>query len=140
MGCDIHMHVEHHTSAGWVRLLPPPDSYQTDDKEWDWDRFYRSFAYLAGVRNYREPIVRPLAEPRGLPADVSAEVRAAREGWADDGHSASWCSLAELKAKPPHVYEDETYPGSCVVFAALIEKTYPDYKPEDVRCVYWFDN
>jgi len=46
-----------------------------------------------------EPIT-PIAEPRGLPENVSAEVKAESDEWGIDGHSHSWLTLAELDAVP----------------------------------------
>lgn len=40
----------------------------------------------------------PISEPRGLPEDVTAEVKEASDRWGVDGHSHSWVILAELLA------------------------------------------
>ena len=37
-------------------------------------------------------------EPRGLPNDVSSEVKSQAESWDGDGHSHSWFTLAELES------------------------------------------
>jgi hypothetical protein len=78
-------------------------------------RNYELFAYLASVRNRRgagferkmdrvrgefltdggEPIT-PIREPRGMPPDASLEVKRSHEYWGQNGHSASWLTLAEL--------------------------------------------
>jgi hypothetical protein len=87
MGCDIHCHAEKRSPEGWKRL-PIPEPF-------DW-RQYGLFGFLAGVRNYSQ--VPSLAPHRGLPADVSAEVREDSEGWNGDGHSHSWVTLGELLA------------------------------------------
>lgn len=88
MGCDIHSHAERKNAAGqWEKVpdLAPFDS-----------RGYGTFGFLADVRNYSG--LTPIAEARGLPEDVSAEVAAEHEGWSSDAHSASWLTVAEMAA------------------------------------------
>ena len=61
---------------------------------WTFHRNYDSFALMANVRNNGDTV--PIDEPRGLPADVTAE--AARElAFGGDFHSHSWLTLAEIK-------------------------------------------
>lgn len=113
MGCDIHATVER------------KKSWRTDDGEvymsrWldagdpDIGRNYEMFAVLAGVRNSYE--VDPVAEPKGMPGwkgwhehDSGGwgqwgedaphyAYQSYFEGWRHDEHSASWLSLAEMKA------------------------------------------
>lgn len=126
MGCDIHLAVEVRNGDGvWRRALPPEevrdpwlveqaeerpdDPYYAKRVEVTWfdDRNYNLFAILAGVRNNFD--FEPIAEPRGLPDDLSAEVKrldyAEQEDEdADDNdvslgdHSQSWLTLAELQA------------------------------------------
>jgi hypothetical protein len=85
MGCDIHTFVEQQTPTGWEHL--------EIQEVFDW-RSYHLFGWLAGVRNYSQ--VPPIAEPRGLPADVSREVE--KESNDLDWHSRSWLSADELLA------------------------------------------
>ncbi|MFE2111604.1 hypothetical protein ACFXAF_37880 [Kitasatospora sp. NPDC059463] len=64
-------------------------------------RDYDAFGCLFGVRNYAN--FRPLAASRGLPADVSATVRArlgqlAEWQGEDAVHSTTWITWAEVKA------------------------------------------
>ena len=66
---------------------------------WDEDyklhsRNYYWFAILANVRNYND--LTPIDDPRGLPADISEEVRKMADQWESDGHSHSWFTLREL--------------------------------------------
>lgn len=89
MGCDIH---------GWIEVR----KYNWSE---DWDacmdiqsivgRNYRMFGALFDVRNYDQ--FNSTAPDRGLPADVSDEVKAAYEHWENDAHSASWITLQEIK-------------------------------------------
>lgn len=46
--------------------------------------------------------------PRGLPKDVTDEVKTERRGWGSDGHSASWHSLRHL-LEYPHWQNKRTY-------------------------------
>lgn len=87
MGCDIHAYVEKRVGDHWEAL---------EFEIFEDGRSYSIFGFLAGVRNYSA--VTPIAEPRGLPADVSDTVRASFEQWGGDGHTSSWLTLEELLA------------------------------------------
>ncbi|MFG6661151.1 hypothetical protein [Sulfitobacter sp. 915] len=93
MGCDIHIYTERKSAEGYelvkgAKFIEGPDPF-------DW-RSYGMFGFLAGVRNYSA--VTPIADPRGLPRDVSTEVAEEYETWSRDAHSASWISVSELVA------------------------------------------
>lgn len=89
MGCDIHWFIEVQQDDGHWKSVP----LGIND---DLGRNYRLFARLADVRNYDGE--EPIAEPRGLPADVSDEVKKDSWEYGMDGHSHSWLSLEELLA------------------------------------------
>jgi len=95
MGCDIHVHAEKREGNRWVKLdLPqiPHGSYSELPFE---SRQYGKFGFLADVRNYSA--IQPIAQPRGVPDDMSPETKHDYEGcWDMDAHSASWLSLEEL--------------------------------------------
>lgn len=106
MGCDIHMYTEFKRDGRWL----PADAWQPDMRYGEspmripqhlrppHDRDYDFFGWLANVRNgtWGEPL--PVAaEPRGLPEDCCAIIRAESSEWGCDGHSHSWLTLAELK-------------------------------------------
>lgn len=105
MGCDIHAYAEYRDQDGdWRKVgdvFPVEDWYREhfgkdkSDAAFDW-RHYGMYGFLADVRNYSA--VPSLASPRGLPDDVSAEVRAEADDWGVDGHSHSWFSVKELTA------------------------------------------
>lgn len=102
MGCDIHAYAETRTADGtweWIENFDPDADTRHGDEVWEVfpDRDYDLFGFLADVRNYS--LVPTLAQPRGLPADTSAHVRAEHDL---DVHSASWFTAAELLA---HDYE-----------------------------------
>jgi hypothetical protein len=113
MGCDIHTYVEVKKNGQWVSA----DTWETetyDDREVMHvpygesiysGRNYDLFAILADVRNgvgfagcdTGEGFV-PISSPKGLPEDVTDEVKSVSEAWAGDAHSHSWVTLAELLA------------------------------------------
>lgn len=116
MGCDIHMHVEYKRTVNdqsrWVCgdyfMVNPYFGEFPNEKPFSLVRFceghnYSCFATLANVRNYGyTPYI---DEPRGLPADVTKEVKADADDWGEDGHSHSYFTLKELidfqKDAPP---------------------------------------
>lgn len=87
MGCDIHAYAERKVG----------DKYEAirDVSPFDY-RNYGLYGWLADVRNYSA--VTPIAAKRGLPDDMSADVREEYELWEMDAHSASWLALSELLA------------------------------------------
>jgi hypothetical protein len=107
MPTDIHDYAEIRRGGVWGKVggafvnpfhdpnhAPTEDNKPLEDHPLVW-RSYQAFAFLAGVRNYRE--VAPISSPRGLPPDVSSEVAAEASGWRGNGaHSHSWVSLREL--------------------------------------------
>lgn len=147
MGCDIHLIVERKAGRLWQRVMEVPlaaqspwhrermaDARDTEEerarfarwalRDWYDDRNYNVFSMLAGVRNYYgEPIV-PVAEPRGLPTDISGfldggdtwyesrteydahNALAGDDRWEDDrgfwlgDHSYSWLTVRELLDYP----------------------------------------
>lgn len=106
MGTDIHIAVEIFKDGGW----------HLADVEVTNDRNYRAFAVLANVRNgygfggfSTGDELQPISEPRGLPQDLSPELRAALEDDSNEDMSTydsediwlgdepySWVTLREL--------------------------------------------
>lgn len=99
MGADIHGFVECRATFGAVlgsgRGVGEDWAAAIDLGLLYGGRSYDAFGCLFGVRNYAG--FRPLAAHRGLPGDVSEQVRAAYESLGRDGHSASWIGWAELE-------------------------------------------
>ncbi len=174
MGCDIHTAVEVKRSQDaalqvrgdkWVYISEPmfPGWKEgTFTKEPFDDRDYGLFGFLADVRNYSA--VPPLSPPRGLPDDVSDEVREMSD-WQGGYHSHSWFTLKELldfdysQSSEDRRYTDEKGNGGATAEPGKGETTtYREFfsetffrdleilnqcfgeKPEDVRVVFWFDN
>lgn len=126
-------------------------------------RNYGLFGFLAGVRNYSA--IPPLSAPRGLPADMSDDLR---HEYDEEGHSASWLSLDELlKFDYSQPVEDRRYTkqigpnswngGATAAPGQGEMTTYKEFLPEqyfqsldvlkglvsdprDARIVFWFDN
>ena len=110
MGCDIHFFVEVKQADGSWKSV---DEWEVEDgytyvpyeKAFYNGRNYDLFAILADVRNGRGFAgcktgdgFNIIDEPRGLPNDVSSEVKSQAESWDGDGHSHSWFTLAELES------------------------------------------
>lgn len=117
MGCDIHAFVEvRYFKSGdkkrehgiWISrdkwmvnedyVLDPENTgnrYAIDYGDEIYSRrSYLIFAILAGVRNYYD--IKPVSLPKGLPSDVSPEVKAQSDWWGEDGHSHSFLTLKEI--------------------------------------------
>lgn len=70
MGCDIHFRVEKRIGGLWIPAeasVEPRNNWSPNFEEWYTDRNYTVFGALAGVRVHD---VVPIAEPRGVPADL----------------------------------------------------------------------
>jgi hypothetical protein len=96
MGCDIHLFVEKRVNGRWVK------AEKWSEDEYVLGRNYSLYAILADVRNgtayYTSDIndrFVPIDMPRGLPEDVSPEIRAKSTKWVY-GHSHSHLTVAEL--------------------------------------------
>ena len=109
MGCDIHFYTETRDAAGVWRCVdrfaePDQDGYVACISPALYHgRNYNLFGMLADVRNGRGFAgiktgagFQPIAEPRGLPEDVSETVRKISDGWGTDGHSHSHHTLRQL--------------------------------------------
>lgn len=149
MGCDIHAYAEKKDARGQFQWAPVRDLF-------DW-RSYGTFGFLADVRNYSA--VTPIAPRKGLPDDVSADVKGEYESWDSDAHSASWLSLQEFLAFDYDVEMEDrrvmiNNDGGCTCNPGEGKKmTYREFLGpsffEDIdrlkeagadRVVFWFDN
>lgn len=114
MGCDIHLYVEtrHPITGQWrahgkfINEYPDDEDSVPDTpykESFYTGRNYDLFAILADVRNGRgfagiktgDGFV-PIAMPRGMPDDVSPQVRACSDALGCDGHSHSHHTLRQL--------------------------------------------
>lgn len=136
MGCDIHFFVEYKRDGAWHSA----DVWGVGAKRCParWHRFYEGrryelFGKLAGVRGDGPALV----EPRGLPDNMSHELAA----WTyeDVDHTPSWLTLAELQSWDFSTVCPSFEYGTKERMDNLVEEA-DDYKPENVRCVFWFDS
>lgn len=137
MGTDIHYWVERRPvgSETWEAVGKEGDYY-------DSTRNIPLFAALADVRISREwdyAGSKPIAEPRGLPSDLSPEVAAYMGNeWGGNLHSQSWYTLEELRGYewPENLqFFRRVYVGALLGLA--IESAVRD---SDIRIVFAFDN
>ena len=117
MGCDIHMFCEVRKGGKWEKVgeVFKDPYYHPDKPEDEWNikftdspylmRNYDLFAILADVRNGHGfagirtgDRFNAIANPRGLPDDVSEKVKEESDHWGVDGHSRSFFTVAELLA------------------------------------------
>lgn len=144
MGADIHFYVEKKVDDTWQPVKGPNRWYGKWEGErklalegWAYSgRNYELFSLLADVRNYGNRI-EPLAEPRGLPEDVSEMIEKISDDWEWDGHSYSYFYLSELEKEKDRFKE---------ISPNIIKETIPKLKIlsqgdlDSVRVVFWFDN
>lgn len=109
------------------------------------DRNYLLFAILANVRNQYN--IQPISQPKGLPKDVSHEVKKQNDEENGDAHTRSWLTLKELLEYDwQQKYEDdnnEIFPLEAMVIPFVnefIPRLSEIDEPENVRMVFWFDN
>jgi hypothetical protein len=116
VGCDIHLYVERKVDDKWVTADKwTPDPYADEGEEsrlivdyidcFYSERNYDLFAMLADVRNERSFAgcvtgsgFKPISTPRGLPDDISPEVKRESDELGLGFHSHSWLTLTELNA------------------------------------------
>lgn len=144
MGCDIHFYVEVRKGKNWESAdrwsVDPSDGvpYIDDPDKFYSGRNYYLFSILAGVRSY-DNAYEPICNPRGLPSGLSKEVEDECERWDVDGHSQSYFTLAELLEIDWQKNENwRNATGRFVLHTLHRMRQLGD--PENVRCVFWFDN
>lgn len=137
MGCDIHLHIEVKIDGTWQHYANP------------WvGRSYDLFTLLAGIRSTGN--FKPIAEPKGLPADCNPLTRFILDY--ADFHSHSHLDIKDLARANKrwvkyHGSEDYT------IWKAMFEDPYfldnwqdpfpfKDRNPkiEDIRIVFAFDS
>jgi len=112
MGCDIHFYTDRRVDGAWHPVdVFKRDAPDEDNKEGYLraashlynDRSYKLFAILADVRNGRGFAgvktgegFNPIAQPKGIPEDATAEYREVADSWGIDGHSHGYFTLREL--------------------------------------------
>lgn len=162
MGCDIHLYIEHKNTGD-------ASSWWNFGSQFRLDRDYGLFARMAGVRNYGDEI-KPIAELRGLPSDISwgakdgnrlfvvdseshgegEATRTAAERWIQSGSSvADGTSFVTHPDWHSHSWLSKEEFEECL---NTFERVSNDYKAvlavlnsfesngEMARVVFWFDN
>ncbi len=145
MGCDIHVHSEVKIMGRWLHYNHP-----------DVSRCYDLFSRMAGVRrDGGSP--EPIAEPRGLPLDVSVVTLFESDVMGEDGHSHSFLVASEIvllhdwmetnmKPKYGSAFDEEfgwLFGNSHYDFVTIGQRDFERERElglEDVRFVFWFDN
>ena len=131
MGCNSHLSID--VRGNW------------HDGSWDCfaenvreERWYALYAAMAGVRNYTDAV--PVAQPRGLPEDVSDESRDFHHDHSD--HNLTWLSPDEF-SKAVALASKDTIQGPGKIWSA-VERTLKTlseiYGPDNVRLIVGFDN
>jgi hypothetical protein len=153
MGTDIWMYGEKRDAENWKPCFPLKRNKYGEPcmtQVYRNDRNYFLFRILADVDRMTNQGFEPLSAPRGLPDDLSPELRTltdfmeelAREG-AVYSHNYSWLLLRELLEFPwtEREHRGHTLAEYCDVF---VRRTIPLLQryggPDDVRIVFWFDS
>ena len=159
MGCDIHFLVERRRhkrppSYGenwtWELLFPEDDDVSPEDRKyarreghrwmpWEFfsDRNYELFGVLANVRRDGPPI----AEPRGLPDDLSSDARKYIDDYGGIDHTPSWLLLSEVLAYDWSARAREvTHPAPFDRFLAMCARVGRFGPSDEIRFVFFFDS
>jgi hypothetical protein len=157
MGTDINMYVEYKSTTGWH--VVNDTSYSSERYKWDpahgpeivyYDRNYDLYGLLTG-RPHGMLGAEDFAASfgiRGLPADVSPEVRAQYETLEDAISDSSWLLLSEVLAMPWNRRTKHPITGGETTFAFLAGPEFMDGVVERfnrlyddasaTRLVFWF--
>ncbi len=147
MGCDIHMYKEMYKDGKWVNesqssVIEQEDEYYTYSTlsidEVGLNRNYWLFGLLAEVRS-----VFPYSfQAKGLPDNISPEVKKMADSWNRDGHSHSYLTVLELQNKATELLLENPNPqisDQITMIKEIISQfIYKD--KESQRIVFWFDN
>ena len=147
MGCDIHLHIEVKINQEWEHWSSPAVP-----------RCYPLFNKLAGVRGY-DTTEKPIAQPRGLPTDMTVPTLAAFDWEKADAHHTSWIGRDEIGVLEKWIRTElvKTWAGGDYIcleqhflhsyccgngFAGIGYDDGTSYPKNitDVRFIFWFDN
>ena len=140
MGCDIHLHIEVKINNKWEHYSRPQIK-----------RAYSLFGKMANVRNDNRHID-PLNFNKGIPEDITSltflELNDLNK---DCYHNHAWLNQKEIE-KLTEWYElyssrNRVFFENDCIHCYLFGKSFYDYpreedeyKIQDVRFIYWFDN
>lgn len=154
MGTDIEMYAEKKVNGKWMFAgREVVNKYYLDGhdqimvpEQINLNRSYDLFAVLAHVRL---TIANPISEPKGIPGDLSPEVKRMWD-WDDgDAYPASWLNLDEILGYDWECEEDSRL--GKLTHRELASQFYYEVIPylrslraeegvEDVRVVFWFNS
>jgi hypothetical protein len=147
MGTDIRIYAEQHVNGRWQFIgemiknmyyeYDPEHEAPYHPKDLYDRRNYSLFAILADVRN--DEGYEYIASPRGIPDDLSPEVKSWFESFQDDAHYASWLTLEELVNFDWHEKRIQRYARVDERVAHLFhpERGFPFREwPEGIQCSY----
>ena len=158
MGCDIHWYSETKINGKWV--CDQAASFEKDEDpdyaHHDMNNFpnsgrdYWMFGLLADVRCE----VPYGFAAKGIPEELSPEVKTIFDEWDSDGHSHSYLTREELKAKlvelkpkraelliaPSHQYTGEKVRHHITRLEEIIGNLNADVPDSDQRIIFCFDN
>lgn len=144
MGIDEQLNMEWESADKWIPnkyydAKDDPKKFEVDRKErFYFGRNYILFGVLANVR--WKPACGPISEPKGFPDDASEELITEYKSWGRDAHSSSYFTLKELQDVDWEKYiPTDTYMDSFRT-KTMEKMSHVDPNPENVRCVFWFDN
>ncbi len=134
MGCNSHLAID-------VRGEWRPDEWECFAEHVMESRWYMLYAHMAGVRNYSDLAVTPIAADRGYPADVSEGAQDFIHTSAD--HSITWLTpneyataLKRAGGDAPTIAESKSWYALEKILFALEEV----YGVGNVRLIVGFDN
>lgn len=152
MGCDIHCFVEQKIDGAWVNDQPMEPSEVWDSKADGYVdgpliptqvRVWRDYCLFGALANVRREYDGLSKDPRGIPDDVSAEIKAAYAEQEGDAHSASYATLEELEmlTLASALHAQAVDHGVASSSRDFIKKLFPENPvPDTYRVVFWFDN
>lgn len=152
MGCDVHAFKEKLVDDTWT----DNNEWETHDEGTEYEYKFTESARIS--RNYLlfGTICRGVRfdntlgfEEKGLPTDVSSEIKESSDHWDTDGHSHSWLRLDEILLKISSVNQLVVLNGAhqneiqgvreLQVLIDCFTKE-EQSQPEQHRLVFWFDN
>lgn len=152
MGCDIHCYVEEKVDGVWVNTQPMVDSevwdseaeeYLAGPKEPNQTHIWRDYCLFGAIASVRREYDGLSLEPRGIPDDVSAEIKQAHANEEGDAHSASHATMEELEllTLASALHADAVDHGVASSLRDFIKTLFPEgAEPDTYRVVFWFDN
>ena len=155
MGCDIHWWSETRKDEQWHCDQKTTFTNDPEDDIYMYGlrgshRDYRWFGLLAGIRTAWEYSF----QPKGIPEELSIEVKKVFDQWSIDCHSHSYLTRAELKGKlkelghqrvalllqAPANHEMEAAQHFITRLTKTIAQLSADVPDTDQRIIFCFDN